>query len=521
MIKYAVIFISLIINDLLLYAGSNEQDSLIRYKDISFSNDFEEQVLSEYFKTGIPEYFRLFMATSKDIDSNKADKYLSVYNNFLNSLCSGRFLKYNPKRQIRILYRTVNNTFFTKYEFSTTFDKIFHNGNYNCVTASALYGIVLDHLNIPFYIMETPMHVYIVAYYNKTHIKIESAGPYSGYFVYNESIKRTLIEFFKSIKLIDENEISDSSIDELFDKYYFYGNKISLRELIGIQYINNAAFNILEENFIESYKNLEKSYLFYPSEDTKQLLYTYLVNIIYRLNYDKVQDLNYLIQLTRYSSSEFIKETINSEFLKITETFLINKDDPDYYDEAYKYLSEQINDDEYLKDIEFIYNYEKGKYLFINGEHIEGHEHFIKALELRATNIYIQLAFIQSLKVILEQFEIYEAVEKIEAYSDQFRELSASKKYIELRMKNYLIAATHSFKTNNIQKGEGFLEKFETLYKTSPDIILEEYLIGEAYSAASVYYFKRGLYNKAKEYLSKGLEFAPDNKQLKIGASSF
>jgi hypothetical protein len=521
MIKYAVIFILLIINDLLLYAGSNEQDSLIRYKDISFSNDFEEQVLSEYFKTGVPGYFRLFLATSRDIDSNKADKYLNVYNNFLKSLCSGRFRNYNPKRQIRILYRTVNNTFFTKYEFSTTFDKIFHNGNYNCVTATALYGIVLDHLNIPFYIMETPIHVYIVAYHIKTHIKIESTGPYSGYFVYNESIKRTLIEFFKSIKLIDENEISDSSIDELFDKYYFYGNKISLKELIGIQYMNNAAFNILEENFIESYKNLEKAYLFYPSEDIKQLLYTYLVNIIYRLNYDKVQDLNYLIKLTRYSSSEFIKETINSAFLKITETFLINKDDQDYYDEIYNYLSEEINNNEYLKDIAFIYNYEKGKYLFSNGNHIQGHKHFIKALELKTDNINIQLAFIQSLKVILEQFEIYKKVEEIEAYSSQFRELSANHKFIELKMKNYLIAAAHSYKTNNIQRGENFIEKFESLYNSSSDVIIEEYLIGEAYSTASVYYFKRGLYNKTKEYLSKGLQFAPDNKQLKIGVSSF
>ena len=379
MIKYAVIFILLIINDLLLYAGSSEQDSLIRYKDISFSNEFEGQVLSEYFKTGIPGYFGLFMATSRDIDSTKADKYLSVYNNFLKNLCSGRFLSYNPRRQIRILYRTVNNTFFNKYEYSTTFDKIFHNGNYNCVTASALYGIVLDHLNIPFFIMETPIHVYIVAYRNKKHIKIESTGPYSGYFVYNQSMKRTFIEFFKSSKLIDENEFSDSSVDELFDKYYFYGNKISLRELIGIQYMNNAAFNILEENFTESYKSLEKSYLFYPSENTKRLLYTYLLNIISRLNYDKLQDLNYFIKLTRYSSSNFIREKINSEFLKISEACLINKDNPDYYDEVYKYLSEEINNDEYIKDIAFIYNYEKGKYLFSNGNNTEGHKYFIKS----------------------------------------------------------------------------------------------------------------------------------------------
>ncbi len=521
MIKYAAILIISIINGLFLCAAGDKQDSLIRCKDISFSNEFEEQVLNEYFKKGIPGYFRLFLATSEDMDFDKADKYLNIYNNFLNSLCSGRFMKYNPRKQIRILYRTVNNTFFKKYEFNTTFDKIFLNGNYNCVTSSALYGIVLDHLNIPFYIMETPIHVYIVAYYNRQHIKIESSGPYSGYFVYNQSTKRAFLEFFKSNKLIDETEFSGSSVDELFDKYYFYGNKISLKELIGIQYMNNAAFNILEEELTESHKNIEKAYLFYPSEDTERLLFTYLVNIILKLDYEKPEDLNYLIKLTRYASSEFIKATINSEFLKITEVCLVNKDDPDYYDEVYKYLSEEIKGDEYLKDIAFIYNYEKGRYLFSNGDYIEGHNHFIKALELKPEDINIQLAFVQSLKVMLDQSDIYEAVEKTEWYAGNFRELSENLRFMEFRMKNYLIAATHSFKTNNIKSGEGFIRKFESLYKSTPDLISEEHLIGEAYSAASVYYFKKGLYNKAREYLIKGLEFAPDNKQLKIGASSF
>ena len=117
--------------------------------------------------------------------------------------------------------------------------------------------------------------------------------------------------------------------------------------------------------------------------------------------------------------------------------------------------------------------------------------------------------------------EIFEAVEIIESYSGQFRELSSNNNFVELRIKNYLLAATKSFKTNNIKRGEVFLEKFENIYTGSTDILKEEYLIGEAYSAASVYYFKRGLYNKAREYLSKGLDFAPNNKQLKIGASSF
>ena len=117
MIKYAAIFILLVANGLQLYSVSNEQDSIISPKDISFINKFEQEVLCKYFKTGTSEYFELFLATSKDIDSDKAEKNADIYNNFLKNLCTDKFMNYNPRRQIRILYRTVNNTFFNKYEF--------------------------------------------------------------------------------------------------------------------------------------------------------------------------------------------------------------------------------------------------------------------------------------------------------------------------------------------------------------------------------------------------------------------
>jgi len=121
----------------------------------------------------------------------------------------------------------------------------------------------------------------------------------------------------------------------------------------------------------------------------------------------------------------------------------------------------------------------------------------------------------------LEQSDLYEAVEQLETFSDQFSELSDNRKFAELKMANYLKAAIQSINTNNITQGEEFLKKFEILYISAPDAIQEEHLIGEVYSAFSVFYFKKGLYIKAKECLQRGLLFAPENKQLKIGISSF
>jgi hypothetical protein len=521
MLGYRIIFALLPICNLLLPAGGNEGDSLVKYSDIKYATDFERNVISDYLNKRMPGYFKLFLATSPDIDSMKAANYEDFYNLFFENSFRGRFAKYNNRKKIKIIYSNVHSDFLSRYEFNTYFDKIFNSGDYNCVAATALFGIILDRLEIPFYIIETPIHVYIVAYPDRNHIKIESTGPYSGYFVYNQTMKRTFIEFFKTRRIIDEDEFYDSSVDELFDKYYFRGNKISLKELVGIQYLNNAAFDIMEDKLIDSYINMEKSYLFYPSENTENLLYNYLLKIIPALNYEEKGDLDYLVKLTRYSYTDLITEIINNEFLKITETYLINKGESEYYDEIFGYLLENISNNSYLKRIKYVYYFEKGKFLISNDEQNEGHELLIKAMELFPDEKALQAAFLQSLKSILEQSDVYEAVKEIEACAEKFRELSASIKFIEYRMTSYLKAASKSIKIKDIKQAEQFLESFEILAMNKPGIMADEHLVGEVYSGLSVLYFKKGFYNKARECLQRGLRFAPENSHLKMGISSF
>ncbi len=521
MIKYFIILSLIIVIELTLNASVTSRDSIVKYNEISFYNKFEEQVIYQYLNCDTADYLRLFLATSKNIDTNEIENYIKTFNNFCGKFSTGRFIKYNPKKNIKTIYNTVHNSFFNKYELITTFDKIFENGDYNCVTASALYGIILERLNIPFFTIETPVHVYVVSYPARNRIKIESTGPYAGLFIYSQSLKKAYVENFKDYKFIDHEEYSGSSVDELFDKYYFIGNKISLKELIGIQYFNIATYNILDNKIQEGYNSLEKAYLFYPSQGTRILLFNYLNNMIPRLNYDNFQNLEYLIKITRFSYQQIIKEVIRTEFLKITENYLLNASNADYYDSIYFYLSEKIKVGTYLEEVEFIYNFDKGMFLISNGYQVEGHNLLLKALALKPDNEYVLETFIQSLKVLLDQIETNEAIEKLEGYYSQYPQLSNARTYIKLMMRYYLRAACKSYKIKDIIKGDKYLNKFENLYKINTEITAEEYLVGEAYSAASVYFYKKGLYKKAKEYLSRGLYYAPENKSLKIGISSF
>jgi hypothetical protein len=521
MIKYFIIFNILIIPRLTLNANVHGRDSIVVFNEISFHNKYEEQVLNQYFSTDTADFLKLFLATSDKIDYTEIDNYIANFNNFYENFNSRKFLKAKPKKKMRMIYRSVHNSFFSKYELITTFDNIFKTGEYNCVTASALYGIILDKLNIPFFAVETPVHVYIVSYPGRNRIKIESTGPYAGFFVYSQSLKRAYIENFKDYNFIDEKEYSRSSLDELFDKYFFIGNKISLEELVGIQYFNIAAYNILDNKIVDGYNSLEKAYIFYPSRGTRILLFNYLNHMIPDLDYDNFNHLNYLIKLTRFSYQQYIREVIKSEFVRITEEYLTNESDPEYYDSIYLYLSDKIKDDIYIKDIEFIYNYEKGRFLINNGFAVEGHNMLSKALELKSENILVLETFIQSLKVLLQQTDTIEAIEKLEGYRGEYPQLSDAATFNKLLMRSYLKGAYNSFKTKDIIKGDHYLDKFEDLYKINTEIEPDEYWIGEAYFAASVHFFRKGYYAKAKEYLSRGLNYAPESKSLKIGISSF
>ena len=87
----------------------------------------------------------------------------------------------HERKRIKRIYNTIHNTFLEKYNIEAHFSDIFINGNYNCVSATALYSYVFESLEIPYKIKETPTHVYLVVYPKsyKIYIEIERQTPHS------------------------------------------------------------------------------------------------------------------------------------------------------------------------------------------------------------------------------------------------------------------------------------------------------------------------------------------------------
>jgi len=88
------------------------------------------------------------------------------------------------------------------------FSRIFEAGIYNCVTASMLYALILDHYQIPYEIKEKPTHIYLVALPGKDNILFETTNP-RGLYVPDEKFKRDYVNSLVQLKYTTQEHVNE------------------------------------------------------------------------------------------------------------------------------------------------------------------------------------------------------------------------------------------------------------------------------------------------------------------------
>ena len=78
----------------------------------------------------------------------------------------------------------------------------------------------------------------------------------------------------------------------------------------------------------------------------------------------------------------------------------------------------------------------------------------------------------------------------------------------------YLVQFNRSYNLGKIAEGESNRILFENLMEKYADIVVDEQLVGQSYSAAAIHYYRKGQVKKAKEILTTGLKYAPNNYEL-------
>lgn len=160
---------------------------------------------------------------------------------------------------IRFLFSKTHQEYLKRYEEYAPISDLFHSGSYNCLTGTILYALLLDHFQIPYQVIETNYHIFILAETEQGKILIEATDPING-------LVTNALEIESRIREYKENFIPTTDLKRDYYQFTFeLFRSVSLKELQGLLYYNKAVDAFNHQDLQKSAQSLKKAHAFYSS----------------------------------------------------------------------------------------------------------------------------------------------------------------------------------------------------------------------------------------------------------------
>jgi hypothetical protein len=491
------------------------QDSLkIQTDSIHYTSAFEKKLFVSFINSGTLDHIGLLLA----LDPNATEYTLSSANNSINDLVNTLQKKLAGEKdlakKLKYIFKQVHSNYFNIYDINASFDKIFTDGTYNCVTGTALFAAILDKMNINYVIKEKPHHAYLIADPGGISFPIESTDPTMKYFIPDEKFKKAYIDYLVTGKMILNSEVQSKGYELLFNKYYYSDSDIDLRQLIGLHYYNSGVGLLTSKDYLMASYQFEKGYLLYPSERLRFML----LSVLYLANSDSkfssVKELNGLIKLYNYAETSELANEFYYSFVRITNKYLIEDDNSVLYDTLFFTAKKGLKDSELVKKISKVYFYEKARTLGLKGNYVEGLKYIGPLYSLFPQDVEINSLLSNLLISTFKGINDYSKIVKLlDSYTAQYPTLATNKFILSAYARCYLVMSIGKFNLNQRKEGLTLLKLFESI-KDSNEIDIESELIGRAYGEGSASHVRSMEYKTARALLNKGLTYAPYEEEL-------
>jgi hypothetical protein len=200
------------------------------------------------------------------VNENTSRDQIEIYTQRLEESLS-ELKKKQPKFKseqdfLEYVFYKVHKKHLKKYEAYKSFNSLLEDGKYGCLTGTALYAVILDKLGFDYRIVETNYHIYLLAKTEEGEVLMESTDTFTGFVSNPKEIK-------ERIKISLEEQVAEDNEYQYALNIY---NQISLTELIGLQYYNQAVNAYNAQNISESLHQLNEAAKYYPSPRIVELL---------------------------------------------------------------------------------------------------------------------------------------------------------------------------------------------------------------------------------------------------------
>ena len=510
---------------LLIYPGPvraqfSGVDSLFKADDLYFFSELESRSFNGFLE-GKPDYLAMIASINPNTSKRELELYRDWVDEIITNIREKKFDQLSREKKIERIRKYISKALLVSYKHEADFDDLFRFGTYNYWTAAAVYAFILDQFGIPYEIYEVPTHVFLVAYPGDEKIRIETTRPGYQYFMFDHDTRTDFVEFIHEQEVIDDMTYRNISTRDLFEQFYFADYGLTLREMIGMLYLNSAVEMMVQKRMEHSYAQLEKAFILHPSYKSQYMLIAQLKNYLSNMDYHKPLDLGYLIKASRLMDYGISREIIESYLSDIVNTVLVREEDPEEFRYIYKYLMESLEDEELKSGFTYLYLFESGRMEFNDTRYGKALDFLEPACQIRPHDERIQDLLARSLGGYSLTVSPGLILEKIMRYDTAFTTVMDEGIYLLVKLQTYLSLFGEAFQLQDGQAGEKYMAEYERLMDDNPEAETDNILIGRAYSSAAIYYYRKGSISRSKQVIEKGLLYAPENIELKLKLKSF
>lgn len=180
----------------------------------------------------------------------------------------------HEKLFLNYLFSKTHHRFLKNFQEYSSFSDLLKNGTYNCLTATALYALLLNHFDIDFNIVETNYHIFLMVQSKQGRILFEATDPTNG-FVSNQK------EIEERISLYRQNTFQEKRADRNYHHFSFdLYNEVSLQQILGLLYYNHAINAYNQQQLLPTINYLDKAYALYQSPRMEELSRIVLLSVM-------------------------------------------------------------------------------------------------------------------------------------------------------------------------------------------------------------------------------------------------
>ena len=264
------------------------------------TSEFERNIIGLVDKGESVSPFRLLLSVNYDLD-NSPFQYEDKYLDYLGYLSEKKEKGISQEDFLRLLYYRTHKKFLKQYTAHTSFASLLESGNYDCLSATILYALMLHEFGFDFQIAETDYHIYLIVESGEGRIMMESTDPLNGFISDEEEINARIREINDRNESLSEQYLTFQEENRYFSSFF---------KLTGLLYFNASVEEFNNNNIIAAVDQLEKARFYDDAKRFKTFGKFLARELVSNQDIDEDTRTRYLIKLTRFLNSGIITASL-------------------------------------------------------------------------------------------------------------------------------------------------------------------------------------------------------------------